>query len=97
MVTCPIFYLSLLVFSYRIMCDFGGSVPVRCTEDSMGDNNTVLLFVLEYLGKVSISPEDEFESYEQLQVMAKKIRKRLIGNAGRGNVLLRCLDCVSNR
>lgn len=61
----------------------------------MGDNNTVLLFVLEYLGKVSISPEDEFESYEQLQVMAKKIRKRLIGNAGRGNVLLRCLDCAS--
>jgi len=44
---------------------------------------------------LSTSPEDKFESYEQLQVMAKKIRKRLIGNAGRGNVLLRCLDCAS--
>lgn len=71
------------------------SVGSTGSEDSMGDNNTVLLFVLEYSGKVSISPEDEFGSYERLQVMAGKIRERLIGDADRGSVLLRCLDRAS--
>lgn len=65
------------------------------SEDSMGDNNTVLLFVLEYAGKVSISPENEFESYERLQGLAGKIQRKLIEDADRGHYLLRYLDRVS--
>ncbi|MFR7808409.1 MAG: hypothetical protein ACLU4N_03480 [Butyricimonas faecihominis] len=36
-------------------------------EDNAGDNNTILLFVLEYAGKTSPSRDNEFESYERLQ------------------------------
>ena len=65
-------------------------------EDNMGDNNTILLFVLEYTGKTSVSRDNEFESYERLQGLAGKIRDRLIEDSDAGHNLLRNLDRASN-
>ena len=64
-------------------------------EDNMGDNNTILLFVLEYTGKTSVSRDNEFESYERLQGLAGKIRDRLIEDSDAGHNLLRNLDRAS--
>ena len=64
-------------------------------EDNMGDNNTILLFVLEYAGKTSVSRDNEFESYERLQGLAGKIRDKLIKDSDAGHNLLRNLDRVS--
>ena len=61
----------------------------------MGDNNTILLFVLEYTGKTSVSRDNEFESYERLQGLAGKIRDRLIEDSDAGHNLLRNLDRAS--
>ena len=61
-------------------------------EDNMGDNNTILLFVLEYAGKTSVSRDNEFESYERLQGLAGKIRDKLIKDSDAGHNLLRNLD-----
>lgn len=71
------------------------SIGSTGSEDSMGDNNTVLLFVLEHVGKVSSSLESEFECYERLQGLAKKIRDRLLADADEGRELLRFLDRMS--
>lgn len=65
------------------------------SEDNMGDNNTILLFVLEYAGKSSMSSEEEFESYERLQGLAGRIRDRLIEDSDAGHELLRDLDRAS--
>ena len=64
-------------------------------EDNMGDNNTILLFVLEYAGKASVSRDNEFESYERLQGVAGKIRDKLIEDSDAGHNLLRNLDRAS--
>ena len=64
-------------------------------EDNMGDNNTILLFVLEYAGKTSVSRDNEFESYERLQGLAGKIRDKLIEDSDAGHSLLRNLDRAS--
>ena len=64
-------------------------------EDNMGDNNTILLFVLEYAGKTSVSRDNEFESYERLQGLAGKIRDKLIKDSDAGHNLLRNLDRAS--
>ena len=64
-------------------------------EDNMGDNNTILLFVLEYAGKASVSRDNEFESYERLQGLAGKIRDKLIEDSDAGHNLLRNLDRAS--
>lgn len=64
-------------------------------EDNMGDNNTILLFVLEYAGKTSVSRDNEFESYERLQGLAGKIRDKLIEDSDAGHNLLRNLDRAS--
>ena len=64
-------------------------------EDNMGDNNTILLFVLEYAGKASVSRDNEFESYERLQGLAGKIRDKLIEDSDAGHKLLRNLDRAS--
>ena len=64
-------------------------------EDNMGDNNTILLFVLEYAGKASVSRDNEFESYERLQGVAGKIRDKLIEDSEAGHNLLRNLDRAS--
>ena len=61
-------------------------------EDNMGDNNTILLFVLEYAGKASVSRDNEFESYERLQGLAGKIRDKLIEDSDAGHNLLGNLD-----
>ena len=61
----------------------------------MVDNNTILLFVLEYTGKTSVSRDNEFESYERLQGLAGKIRDRLIEDSDAGHNLLRNLDRAS--
>nr|DAQ93324.1 MAG TPA: hypothetical protein [Caudoviricetes sp.] len=65
------------------------------SEDNMGDNNTILLFVLEYAGKTSVSRDNEFESYERLQGLAGKIRDKLIEDSDAGHNLLRNLDRTS--
>lgn len=65
------------------------------SEDNMGDNNTILLFVLEYAGKASVSRDNEFESYERLQGLAGKIRDKLIEDSDAGHKLLRNLDRAS--
>ena len=64
-------------------------------EDNMGDNNTLILFVLEYTGKVSVSQTNEFESYERLQELIRKIRDKLIEDSNAGHNLLRYLDRAS--
>lgn len=60
--------------------------------DNTGDNNTVLLFVLEFAGKSSMTEDKEMECYERLQVMAGVIRDKIILDADDGNELMMFLD-----
>lgn len=68
------------------------SVVGNGSADNTRDSNTVLLFVLESTGKSSITEEKEVACYERLQVMAGRIRDKIIGDSDEGIEPLTFLD-----
>ncbi len=63
--------------------------------DNTRDNNTVLLFVLEYAGKSTMTDSSEFDSYEKLQALAGMIKDKIIADSDGGHELMMNLDRTS--
>ncbi len=68
------------------------SVLGKGSEDNTGDDNTVLVFVLEYTAKSGMTNDLEIESYERTRVMIDKIKTEIISQANKGDNLMQFLN-----
>lgn len=68
------------------------SVLGKGSEDNTGDDNTVLVFVLEYTAKSGMTNDLEIESYERTRVMIDKIKTEIISQANKGDDLMQFLN-----